>query len=336
MNIQHSRARRSSTFASILMASIAAFGLSACANNSNNITVGDAVCTSPVPPRRTPLPVATPAQRAGLLAAGFSAEAVHIADVIGAAGPLLASVEGSAGRNGAAGFNSFASNHVALSVDRAILEVQGTVSSLICQSGRIGELQDDLNQRNADINNQFAMAGIAIGAGAAVVTGGMSFFTNATIPTVTGMVAGGVGGALSVWQLGVDATGRLRLQQNMLEEFWRAPENATLFPTRVWRYLNTRTAPSEATPREVIMASWRRDGLIPDQDPTAEPPAIILNRNAVDSDDLERLKLLLEPLEARIGLMSRDLGQLIEELLERTEAAAASRQAPPARRRPAA
>jgi hypothetical protein len=134
--------------------------------------------------------VATPAQRAGLLAAGFSAEAVHIADVIGAAGPLLASVEGSAGRNGAAGFNSFASNHVALSVDRAILEVQGTVSSLICQSGRIGELQDDLNQRNADINNQFAMAGIAIGAGAAVVTGGMSFFTNATIPTVTGMVAG--------------------------------------------------------------------------------------------------------------------------------------------------
>jgi hypothetical protein len=84
------------------------------------------------------------------------------------------------------------------------------------------------------------------------------------------------------------------------------------------------------------MASWRRDGLIPDQAPTAEPPAIILNRNAVDSDDLERLKLLLEPLEARIGLMSRDLGQLIEELLERTEAAAASRQAPPARRRPAA
>jgi hypothetical protein len=64
----------------------------------------------------------------------------------------------------------------------------------------------------------------------------------------------------------------------MLEEFWRAPDNATLFPMRVWRYLNTRTAPNEATPREVIMASWRRDGLIPDQAPTAEPPAIILNQ----------------------------------------------------------
>lgn len=335
MSTRHSPTRRSSTIPSVLLASIAALALNACANNSSNIVVGDAVCASPVPPRRTPLPVATPAQRAGLLAAGFSAEAAHIADVIGAAAPLLASAD-TTGRNSMSALNSPASIHVVISVERAILEVQGTMASLNCQGARIGELQDDLNQRNADINNQFAMAGIAIGAGAAVVTGGMSFFTNATIPTVTGMVAGGAGGALSVWQLGVDATGRLRLQQNMLEEFWRAPERATLFPMRVWRYLNTRNNAGEQTPREIIMASWRRDGLIPDQDPTPEPPAIILNRTAMDSDDLEKLKLLLEPLEARIGLMSRDLGRLLEEVLERAEAGAISRPTAPARRRPAA
>ncbi|NDG48474.1 MAG: hypothetical protein EBY30_05315 [Rhodospirillales bacterium] len=318
-----------------MLASITALALNACASERSNIVVGDAVCVSPVPLRRTPLPVATPAQRAGLLAAGFSAEAVHIADVIGAAAPLLASVD-STGRNSASAFNSSASVHVAISVERAILEVQGTMASLFCQGARIAELQDDLNQRNADINNRFAMAGIAIGAGAAVVTGGMSFFTNATIPTVAGMVAGGAGGALSVWQLGVDATGRLRLQQNMLEEFWRAPEHATLFPMRVWRYLNTRERAGEQTPREMMIASWRRDGLIPDQDATPEPPAIILDRTAMDSDDLEKLKLLLEPLEARIGLMSRDLGRLLEEFLERSEAAALSRPTAPPRRRPAA
>ena len=335
MNTRHSPKRRSCTSSRLLLASIAALALNACANDRSNIVVGDAVCASPVPPRRTPLPVATPAQRAGLLAAGFSAEAVHIADVIGAAAPLLASVD-STGRNSASAFNSSASVHVAIGVERAILEVQGTMASLFCQGARIAELQDDLNQRNADINNRFAMAGIAIGAGAAVVTGGMSFFTNATIPTVAGMVAGGAGGALSVWQLGVDATGRLRLQQNMLEEFWRAPEHATLFPMRVWRYLNTRERAGEQTPREMIIASWRRDGLIPDQDAAAEPPAIILDRSAMDSDDLEKLKLLLEPLEARIGLMSRDLGRLLEEFLERSEAAALSRPTAPARRRPAA
>jgi len=335
MNTRHSPKRRSCTSSRLLFASIAALALNACANDRSNIVVGDAVCASPVPPRRTPLPVATPAQRAGLLAAGFSAEAVHIADVIGAAAPLLASVD-STGRNSASAFNSSASVHVAIGVERAILEVQGTMASLFCQGARIAELQDDLNQRNADINNRFAMAGIAIGAGAAVVTGGMSFFTNATIPTVAGMVAGGAGGALSVWQLGVDATGRLRLQQNMLEEFWRAPEHATLFPMRVWRYLNTRERAGEQTPREMIIASWRRDGLIPDQDATPEPPAIILDRSAMDSDDLEKLKLLLEPLEARIGLMSRDLGRLLEEFLERSEAAALSRPTAPPRRRPAA
>ena len=335
MKTRHSPTRRSRTSSRLLLASIAALALNACANDRSNIVVGDAVCVSPVPPRRTPLPVATPAQRAGLLAAGFSAEAVHIADVIGAAAPLLASVD-STGRNSASAFNSSASVHVAIGVERATLEVQGTMASLLCQGARIAELQDDLNQRNADINNRLTMAGIAIGAGAAVVTGGMSFFTNATIPTVAGMVAGGAGGALSVWQLGVDATGRLRLQQNMLEEFWRAPEHATLFPIRVWRYLNTRNNAGEQTPREMIIASWRRDGLIPDQDATPEPPAIILDRTAMDSDDLEKLKLLLEPLEARIGLMSRDLGRLLEEFLERSEAAALSRPTAPARRRPAA
>jgi len=335
MKTRHSPTRRSRTSSRLLLASITALALNACANDRSNIVVGDAVCVSPVPPRRTPLPVATPAQRAGLLAAGFSAEAVHIADVIGAAAPLLASVD-STGRNSASAFNSSASVHVAIGVERATLEVQGTMASLLCQGARIAELQDDLNQRNADINNRLTMAGIAIGAGAAVVTGGMSFFTNATIPTVAGMVAGGAGGALSVWQLGVDATGRLRLQQNMLEEFWRAPEHATLFPIRVWRYLNTRNNAGEQTPREMIIASWRRDGLIPDQDATPEPPAIILDRTAMDSDDLEKLKLLLEPLEARIGLMSRDLGRLLEEFLERSEAAALSRPTAPARRRPAA
>jgi hypothetical protein len=335
MKTRHSPTRASCTRTRLLLASVAALALNACASNRSDIVLGDAVCVSPTPPRRTALPVATPAQRAGLLAAGFSAEAVHIADVIGAAVPLLASVD-TTGRNGASAFDSSASIHMVVGVERAILEVQSTMASLLCEGARIGELQDNLNQRNADINNRLTMAGVAIGAGAAVVTGGMSFFTNATIPTVTGMVAGGAGGALSMWQLGVDATGRLRLQQNMLEEFWRAPESATLFPMRVWRYLNTREPDGEQTPREMIIASWRRDGLIPDQAATPEPPAIILDRSAMNSDDLERLKHLLEPLEARIGLMSRDLGRLLEEFLERSEAAALSRRTAPARRRPAA
>jgi len=180
------------------------------------------------------------------------------------------------------------------------------------------------------------LASIAIGAGASVVTGGMSFFTNGTIPTVASMAIEGAGGALGLMQLGVNATGRLQLRKNILEEFWRAPERPTYFGMRVWRYLNTRERAGEQTPREMIIASWRRDGLIPDQDATPEPPAIILDRTAMDSDDLEKLKLLLEPLEARIGLMSRDLGRLLEEFLERSEAAALSRPTGPARRRPAA
>jgi hypothetical protein len=319
----------------LLLVSIAALALNACANDRSDIVVGDAICLSQVPPRRTPLPVATPAQSAGLLTAGFSAQAVHIADVIGAAAPLLASVD-TTGRNGTSAFNSHASIHIAISAERATLEIQAMTASLECQLARIIRLQDELIHRNTAIYIRLTAAGFAIGAGAAVVTGGLSFFTNATIPTVAGMVAGGAGGALSVSQLGVDATGELRLRQNILEELWRAPERSTHFGMRVWRYLNTRNNPGDQTPREMIIASWRADGLIPDQDATSEPPAIILEHAAMSTDDLEKLQLLIEPLQARIGLMSRDLGRLLEEFLERSEAAAPSRQSAPTRRRPAA
>lgn len=181
MIARHSPTRRSRTGPRLLLAIIAVFALNACANNRSNIVVGDAICGSPVPPRRMPLPVATPAQRASLLAAGFSAEAVHIADVIGAAAPLLASVD-TTGGNGASALHSLASNHIAISVERAMLEVQAMTASLDCQLARIEKLGDELNHRNADFNNRLMLASIAIGAGASVATGGMSFFTNGTIP----------------------------------------------------------------------------------------------------------------------------------------------------------
>lgn len=335
MIARHSPTRRSRTGPRLLLAIIAVFALNACANNRSNIVVGDAICGSPVPPRRMPLPVATPAQRASLLAAGFSAEAVHIADVIGAAAPLLASVD-TTGGNGASALHSLASNHIAISVERAMLEVQAMTASLDCQLARIEKLGDELNHRNADFNNRLMLASIAIGAGASVATGGMSFFTNGTIPTVASMAIEGAGGALGLMQLGVNATGRLQLRKNILEEFWRAPERPTYFGMRVWRYLNTRNNPGDETPREMVIASWRGDGLIPDQDVTSEPPTIILEHAALSTEDLEKLRLLIEPLHARIGLMSRDLGRLAEEVLERSEAAALSRQTPPTRRRPAA
>jgi hypothetical protein len=122
----------------------------------------------------------------------------------------------------------------------------------------------------------------------------------------------------------------------MLEEFWRAPATPTLFPQRVWRYLNTPRNPGEQTPRELIIASWRQDHLIPDEDYTPEPPAVLTIRDGVGTEDTEKLQLLFQPLEDRVGLMSRSLGRLVEELLERSEAAMIRRETAPARRRPAA
>ena len=333
MNIECNIARRGSSFSKLLLASVAALTLSACANQRSSVVVGDAVCASPVPPRRMPLPLATPAQRELLLGAGFSPEAVHIADVIGAVGSLLASIQPNEGANGEPGFNSFANNHVALSLDRGILEVQGTGASLSCQASRVAELQAELTQRQAVISNRYHLATLAVTAGAAVAGGAMGFLASSTPANITSITAGTIEGVLSILSLNINPSGHLRLQQNMMEEFWRAPETPTLFPQRVWRYLNTSINPGEPTPRERIIESWRRDHLIPDEPFTPVPPSIIMKRDAIASDELESIRLLIEPVEFRVGLMARSMGRLVEELLERSEATAMNRQAPPARRR---
>jgi hypothetical protein len=310
--------------------------LSACASQRSSVVVGDAVCASPVPPRRLPLPLATPVQRETLLRAGFSPEAVHIADVIGAAGSLLASRTTNEGANGQPVFNSFANNHVALSLDRGILEVQGTEASLSCQASRIAELQAELLQQQAVISNRYHFARLAVTAGAAIAGGTAGLLSSSTIANVTTISGGGLEGLLTILQLDINPSGHLRLQQNMLEEFWRAPETPALFPQRVWRYLNTSVNPGEPTPRENIIESWRRDQLIPDAPFTPEPPPLILKRDAIKSDELESIRLLIEPVQVRVGLMARSMGRLVEELLEQSEATALNRQAPPGRRRPAA
>jgi hypothetical protein len=315
--MQNPSSPRNGHAARLLGLVLAAVSLGGCVNSATRFVVQDTVCISPVPPRRTPLPVATPEQRAALVTAGFSPQAVHVADVIGSAGALLAAVEAASGRNGRPTVDPFATYQMALSINRAVLEVQGSLATLQCQGGRIDQLQAQLTQREADINRNLSLAAILIGAATNVASGGLGF-VNAVAPTNVASIVGGVIGAVpSVFQLDISATGRLRLQQNMLEEFWRAPETPTLFNIRVWRYLTWRDHPGAPTERELIMETWRRDGLIPDEDPTSEPPAIILERERLSSDDLQTLKAILEPIEVRIGLMARDLGRLIEELLER-------------------
>lgn len=336
MNIGSNVARRGSSFSRFLLASVAALTLSACASQRSGVVVGDAVCASPVPARRMPLPLATPAQRETLLRAGFTPEAVHIADVIGAAGSLLASGVNNEGASGQPVFNSFANNHVALSLDRGILEVQGTEASLSCQASRVAELQAELTQRQAVISNRYHLLALAATAGSAIAGGAAGFLTSSVIANVTSITGGGIEAALAVLQLEVNPQGHLRLQQNMMEEFWRAPETPTLFPQRVWRYLNTSVNPGEPTPRENIIESWRRDQLIPEGPYTPEPPPLILKRDAIGSDELESIRLLIEPVQVRVGLMARSMGRLVEELLEQSEASALNRQVPPGRRRPAA
>ena len=144
---------------------MAALALNACSSSRGNIAVGDAVCMKPVPPRRTPLPLAIPAQNAGFLTADIAPELVHGAVVIGAAGALPASPDTPTGRNGALVFNVSASNPVSFSIGRASLGVPGAVAALNGQDARIAKLAADLNQREAILSNRLALTGNAVSTG---------------------------------------------------------------------------------------------------------------------------------------------------------------------------
>lgn len=280
------------------------------------LSIADSICISPSLRPLAAVPEQDPAKISALRDAGYSAEVVSLASAIGVVNPLHAVLE--ADRNPRDRLEIIlARQNLNQDLTLTILEIQSTLAALHCQSERAAQLRDSLDQREARVVGNLALAGVVVGAWTSLSSGGLGLLATRGGSDVAGIVGGSVGAVLAGMQLYVSPQGRLRLEQNMLEEIWAAPSTPLLFPPRVWSYLVRRETEGQLSIRDQVIADWRSSGLLNDDDMVDGKPRLFLTQHVFDTDDLMRLDAMLDQLNARIALMNRDLRYLLEEVARR-------------------
>ncbi|MBY0339402.1 MAG: hypothetical protein K2X11_22505 [Acetobacteraceae bacterium] len=198
----------------------------------------------------------------------------------------------------------------------ALLDVSSTLAMIDCEGERGDQLRTRLQAAESRRARQLGIASIGLGAATAVVTGGLSFVGNnaVAIAGITGGLAEASAGAALL--LG-GADGQLRHPRNLLREAWERPARSTLFPAVVWRHLSRRDAGQELSELDALVLSWRQDGLLgAEGTPAAARREALLfgDGGRYDVSALEARDAMLDLLEARVALMSRDLRNLLLEL----------------------
>ncbi|MDB5378260.1 MAG: hypothetical protein JWR00_2706 [Rubritepida sp.] len=276
-----------------------------------------------------PLNPARPGQAEALVARGLDPDMVETADVIGALGALEDML---AAERRADGGISLLLARQALH-DRvllAMLGVQTAFAALDCEDERGDRLRGQLQRIDARRTRNLGLANVLIGAATAVAAGGLSIGGLANASDIAGIIGGSAGAAAGGMVLFATTSGTLRTHTNLLDEVWRQPEESALFPPTVWRYLTRRDAPGQPNLADEIKQEWIDAGLVDDEDGNH---ALVFSSDGVFTiDDLERRDAMLQLLEARVTLMSRDLRLLLEAIVARPAVAMpAARQARGAR-----
>lgn len=278
------------------------------------IVVRDGFCAVPQTNRLLQLREAAPALPARLLDAGFTRDAVHLADVIGALEPLDVMLRAETERdNGLRAFMARQTviNHIAL----AHLELDAARAALQCEGERGDLLRARLDQIESDRSRNLTIAGIVIGAAFAGISGGLSLSGASNASDIAAIAGGVVGAGAAAALLYGDPSGRLTLNHTLLEEVRQQPDQPQHFPPRVWRYLTRALAPGRPTPAEQVLADWRSAGILPGAG--EETSVVFLTDAQLTVADLQQRDAMLDQLRSRVALMSLGLRGLLEEVLAR-------------------
>ncbi|WP_424810977.1 hypothetical protein [Roseococcus sp. YIM B11640] len=285
--------------------------LGACAT-AQRPTISDNFCAARLDRAARDVPQPRPGQTVALTRAGFDADALETAEIIGALDPVADILEAERRADGGTAL-LLARQGLTHRVLLAMLDVNATLAAIDCEGERGDQLRGQLQRIEARRTRNLGLAGILIGAATAAASGGLSMAGSSNAGDIAGVVGGAaeamVGGAI----LFGSSTGRLSTRANLLNEVFRQPANSSLFPPTVWRYLTRRDTPDSRSIAEEIVAEWRSAGLIDEDDiePLFDP------EGEFSVGDMERRDAMLDLLEARIALMSRDLRLLLEEVVYR-------------------
>ncbi|RVT89632.1 hypothetical protein EOD42_24865 [Rhodovarius crocodyli] len=243
---------------------------------------------------------------------GFSARAQRMAVLIGIAPQLSGLIVG----DGPPLQRLRMRQMVVERIVAASLDVQEAMALLDCEDERGDQLRSLLEARESRASRRLTIASIGIGAFTAVATGGLSLAAAPTAASAVG-IAGGLGEASSgVAQLLGESRGRLMTSRNILREIRERPEQSTMLPAVVWRYL-LRHDTEGASVLDQVVEQWRGAGLLGEggfENPDRRTALLVGEGGVYSTADLNARGAMLDGLEAAIGRMSRSLRLLLAEM----------------------
>lgn len=272
----------------------------------------------------------TPEEAAPSVPAGFSPQALEIAEIIGIRDLLvqmpLLETEVSRGAEGATLRLLWARQQLSDRMLLALFEVKRTAAETDCEEERADQLADRLHDKldtRVRYQTLIAIVGDAL---VGILSGGLELAAYNTA-AAAGAIAGGViaTGFGSAALFGRGEQVDFRHERNLLKDVWEGPQRSLLFPESVWRFLNRplKDDPAGRSLRETLIARWRRHGRLDDPGSEAERRRIALffgEGGTYEIDDLRDRAAMLDLLESDINLMSHDLERLMQEVLGREAA----------------
>jgi len=208
-------------------------------------------------------------------------------------------------------------------VAMASLDVDAVVAEIDYERAQILEVRDVLMSAQTRKINLLSLANIVAGTGSGILTNAMQFSDRTALAgDAVGVGGGAAGVVLSILGLRVQGgKASLGIAPNMLAPlFGRPPELRSIYPQDVWAYLNTAPAsdPRIHVPwREELINQWVQQKRIGPPDAPASQKKIelltsrITEHKRLPIDVLTDRTLMLVDLRARVGLMNRDLRDLL-------------------------
>lgn len=288
--------------------------------------------SAPVPPGATAI-AGLAAITARQAVPGFSPDATETADTIGALEALhrFAAMDTNASQGADADLRRLRLRQAI--TDRillAMLDVSSSLAEVTCEGQRGNELRDRLQRIEDRQAQRLTLATIMVGALTAVTSGGLSL-AGAAGGDLAGIIGGTAEAGVATTLLFGGAAGELRTERNLLRDVWEGPDQSSLFPATVWRFL-TRSRGNNPSIAERLRADWQAGERLGSAGSREERERIGLlfgPGGAYTVEDLELRDATVDLLRASLSLMSQDLRGLLEEVLQRSGEAESPRNGRP-------
>ncbi len=205
----------------------------------------------------------------------------------------------------------------------ALLDVKSAAAEANCEEKRADQLADQLQERRDARARRLTIFAVLGGGVIGILSGGLAAADPSSMAGgLAAIAAGVVASAFGAAALFDDPQYEFQHRRNLLREIWEGPNQPSLFPVSVWRFLNRplRDDPAQRSLRETLIARWRHDGRLgePGSDTEQRRMALFFGRGgSYEIEDLRARAAMMDLIEAEVDLMSHDLERLMQEALFR-------------------